>query len=83
MGLYPQGASPYGVLDLAGNVWEWCLNKYDNPADTALGGESRRVLRGGSWDYDQDHARAAGRHYGHPGLRGDDLGFRVVRGAPI
>ncbi|MEW8438530.1 MAG: SUMF1/EgtB/PvdO family nonheme iron enzyme, partial [Candidatus Thiodiazotropha taylori] len=49
VGLYPQGASPYGVMDLAGNVWEWCLNKYGNPEDTTIDiSDDNRVLRGGA-----------------------------------
>ena len=59
VGIYPDGASPCGALDMAGNVWEWCLNQYDKPIDTGLGGTFRRVARGGSWDYDRDFARAA------------------------
>lgn len=49
VGLYPQGASAQGVLDLAGNAWEGCLNKFDTPKDVTPGGDARRVLRGGSW----------------------------------
>ncbi|MFH1361066.1 MAG: SUMF1/EgtB/PvdO family nonheme iron enzyme [bacterium] len=64
---YPNGKGPFGHLDLAGNVWEWC---YDLCA-----GESR-VLRGGSWR--NNNARCASRSYCYPDYRGDDLGFRVA-----
>jgi len=57
VGLYPLGASLEGVLDLAGNVWEWCLNKYDEPDDVSTEGEDLRSLRGGSWYDLQDHVR--------------------------
>jgi formylglycine-generating enzyme required for sulfatase activity len=62
VGVYPQGASSEGVLDLVGNVWEWCLNKYERPdqveADTS--GDSR-VARGGSWGYNPGYARGSRR----------------------
>jgi hypothetical protein len=59
VGLYPAGASAQGVLDLAGNVWEWCLSKYDAPWYTAAdeSGESF-VVRGGAWDDSRDGSRA-------------------------
>jgi formylglycine-generating enzyme required for sulfatase activity len=59
VGMYPQGASPVGALDLSGGVWEWCLNEYENPEHVELTGESPRVVRGGSWGYNRDQARAA------------------------
>ncbi len=78
VGSYPQGASPYGVLDMSGNVWEWCLNEYDRPENTDLAGDADRVARGGSWIINQDFARAAFRFWFDPDLRRSNIGFRVV-----
>jgi formylglycine-generating enzyme required for sulfatase activity len=78
---YPNGASPYGVCDMAGNVWEWCLNEWENPENTGLAGDAIRVLHGGSWRDDQSAARCTYRLVEHPGDRGTsdgDYGFRVV-----
>jgi len=80
VGNYPAGAGPFGHLDLAGNVWEWCYDWYANyvakDVDNPIGSKKGqfRVLRGGSWD----DLRCADRDYGHPGLNNDDHGFRVA-----
>ena len=52
VGMYPHEKpeqSPYGVADLSGNVWEWCLNEYEKPERIQEEGDAYRVLRGGSW----------------------------------
>lgn len=70
----PLGDSPYGCVDMAGNVWEWTDSWYDDK-------KAYRVLRGGSFAYYYDGVRAASRDY-HPPVHADlNLGFRVVFGA--
>jgi formylglycine-generating enzyme required for sulfatase activity len=87
VGSYPSGASLYGVLDMAGNVWEWVNDWYQsnyysvspssNPPGPASG--SYRVLRGGSWYSHWDGIRAANRDDTYPGGRlGYCLGFRCA-----
>jgi formylglycine-generating enzyme required for sulfatase activity len=85
VGMYPLGAPDcWPVMDLAGNVWEWCVNEHDTPGNTAPGADVSRVLRGGAW---YDYPRALSR--GEPQRRrsgltaGGYIGFRVCRGAPI
>jgi len=87
VGSFPQGASPYGVMDMAGNVWEWCRDWYDkdyyqsspsrNPTGPSSG--SFRVLRGGSWYYNQLNCRSSARLYNNPQLRYFNFGFRCAR----
>jgi formylglycine-generating enzyme required for sulfatase activity len=72
-----------GALDLAGNVWEWCLNEYDKPERQVGKGDARRVVRGGSWLNYRDPARCAYRSGLAPGSRGRGLGLRLVCVAPI
>ena len=85
VGLYPFGASPAGVLDLAGSLWEWCLNAFDHPDDTSFpkNHTDRRVLRGGSWHADQACARSTNRSRYSPHYRFDFIGFRVACSSPI
>jgi hypothetical protein len=79
VGIYPQGRSPYGLMDMSGNVWEWCLNKYDESQVVTpdLSG-TYRVLRGGSWYGDAQGVRSAYRHGGTPDFRDNGIGFRLV-----
>ncbi|MCE7989264.1 MAG: CHAT domain-containing protein [Caldilinea sp. CFX5] len=85
--LYPKGASPYGALDMAGNVWEWTATKwlenYENYAtlvdnNPEVDASARRVVRGGPWGNYQSIVRAADRIRYLPDFRDDNLGFRVV-----
>jgi hypothetical protein len=49
VGLYPHGVSPVGAHDMSGNVYEWCLNPFENPADLRIGTDVPRTTRGGAW----------------------------------
>jgi hypothetical protein len=77
VGIFPDGESPVGALDMSGNVWEWCLNKYGEPSNVSLSGTNIRVLRGGSWFDNQNGARAAFRNDSNPHVRFYFNGFRV------
>ena len=82
VGSYPAGKSPYRLLDMAGNVWEWTQTKwrdnYSTPADNSPQGDAARVVRGGSFGDGEGGVRCAARNYYNPDLRFDSGAFRVV-----
>ena len=88
VGKFPQGASPYGALDMAGNVWEWCANWYDKDAYkryatgdlTPPASGTFVVLRGGSCDVVPPLFRCADRNVISPDVASYNTGFRCVRG---
>lgn len=77
---YPDGASPFGVVDMSGNVWERCVNSFTDLHLVNVSGQMQRGLRGGSWRYTQKYAQANYRHRCQPEKRYDDGGFRIVTG---
>lgn len=85
VGVYPAGASPYGIEEMAGNTWEWCRSLYrvypyqsDDGRENSSG-DGQRVLRGGSWGDDQDYARTTYRGKALPDARFLTIGFRYVQ----
>jgi formylglycine-generating enzyme required for sulfatase activity len=87
VGAFPAGASPYGALDMSGNVLEWCTSvgyteaPYPYRADDGredLERDAVRALRGGSWYYGRGDVRCACRRDSRPDNFLDDVGFRVV-----
>ena len=89
VGLYQSGATSAGLLDMAGNVWEWTSSSYmpnvaldvprlSTPLRPGTEPETLRAVRGGAWGSGSDRCRTAFRFKSHPTDRGDNLGFRVV-----
>jgi formylglycine-generating enzyme len=78
-------ANGYGLYDMAGNVWQWCWDRFETPYAGGVdprGGTSGwfRVFRGGVWYYHASIARSAGRYGDQPVFGNNSLGFRLARG---
>jgi formylglycine-generating enzyme required for sulfatase activity len=87
VGSFPAGVSPYGALDMVGNVWEWCSSVGFSEAPYPYRGEDGRedverdvvrALRGGAWLNDRRDARCAVRNDNDPDYFTFNIGFRVV-----
>jgi formylglycine-generating enzyme required for sulfatase activity len=79
-----KSANAWGLFDMHGNVFEWCWNWETWPDGTMAPADAsyvtRRIIRGGAWNYNAQDARSASRYMAFPFGRNNVTGFRLVRG---
>ena len=89
MDKYPNGASPRGVMDMSGNVWEWLSNIFQSGkslvsmasldvSDDDVSSYNMMEMIGGSWSKSENEANLSGRYVAMPDEEANDRGFRVV-----
>ena len=89
VGCFMSGITPYGVVEMSGNVWEWTRSIYmDYPYQVGdkredLNGADSRVMRGGSFYFDSWRARCVSRNWHSPYFRDLDFGFRIILSPPL
>ncbi len=84
VGSFPRGSSPFGIEDMSGNVFEWCMDFYApyrgkdvvNWRGPSHG--AQRIYRGGSWRSKASSLRASARHFNNPACSANDIGFRPI-----
>jgi formylglycine-generating enzyme required for sulfatase activity len=84
VGSFPRGASAFGLEDMAGNVFEWCVDFFENykgkertnPRGPTNG--TKRIYRGGSWRSLATNLRGSARNFNQPDYSSNDVGFRIV-----
>lgn len=91
LGGFPNGVSPFGCQEMAGNVWEWIQDWYDgkyyskapsrNPQGPMASSDGERVLKGGAWIHADFSLRCAMRYHRAPNYRDNYIGFRCVKPA--
>jgi iron(II)-dependent oxidoreductase len=77
----PEGATPSGIEDLAGNCWEWLEGRRENYEEETIP-DGTRPIRGGAWRSEPMHLRVAYRNWVDPDRRYNYIGFRVIRDLP-
>jgi formylglycine-generating enzyme required for sulfatase activity len=84
VGSFPRGVSPFGIEDMSGNVFEWCVDYFEtyktkdrvNPRSATV--NQKRIYRGGSWKSRATNLRTTARNFNVPDYLSNDVGFRVV-----
>jgi formylglycine-generating enzyme required for sulfatase activity len=84
VGAFPDGMNDFGLLDMSGNVLEWCATEwqadyknYLKKENNEVEGDKRRVLRGGSFNLNRNYMRCAFRNLNYPYYENYFIGFRI------